>query len=197
MKHTALLALLVAFLAMAQHSAGNTITSCYSCYGINCQRTSLHQEQSCVDSLDYCVTIYEEAKVLYKGCSLEIPYELQSRCLTEDSCHKCNTNRCNNVGSAAYACVECDSSKDSNCVDNADSLDAVRCAVPTASNSYCYAKSSNNVVQRGCATTETEQQSCLTDDNCILCSPGDITKCNTVKIDAESNIGNRFIRFLR
>lgn len=50
--------------------------------------------------------------MLYKGCSLEIPKALRQRCESHerDSCYKCNSDRCNNLGSPAYACVQCDSS---------------------------------------------------------------------------------------
>ncbi|KAH8283616.1 hypothetical protein KR018_009578 [Drosophila ironensis] len=185
------------FLVAVGYVASNTVTTCYSCEGANCQRRSLNKTQSCVDSLDYCVTIYDEAKVLYKGCSLEIPYELQSKCSDGQSCYKCNTDRCNNVGSLKYACIQCDSSKNSNCASNAASLVAARCEAPTAPNSYCYVKSSSGTIQRGCSTTETDQESCLNDANCLLCSPGDISNCNAANIVESSNSGNRFIRFLR
>ncbi|XP_034476759.1 uncharacterized protein LOC117783460 [Drosophila innubila] len=179
----------------------NSITSCYSCYGINCQRTSLNQEQKCSDSLDYCVTIYDESKVVYKGCSLEIPVQLRQRCESRPngSCFKCNSDRCNNVGSAHFSCVQCDSSKDSNCADNAVTLNPTVCVAPTAPNSYCYVKSSgtSSSIIRGCATTMTDQKNCLEDANCLLCSPGDIRGCNSVNIASDSNVGNRFIRFLR
>ncbi|XP_062131727.1 uncharacterized protein LOC133842586 [Drosophila sulfurigaster albostrigata] len=174
----------------------NTATSCYSCYGINCQRTSLSEEQTCSDVLDYCVTIYDEAKVLYKGCSLEIPVQLSQRCESRpnDSCYKCNSDRCNNVGSRQYACVQCDASTDSNCAENATSLEPSVCAAPTAANSYCYVKSSGttSTIVRGCSTTFADQMSCLNDANCALCSPGDIRGCNSVNISTDSS---RFIRF--
>ncbi|KAH8400952.1 hypothetical protein KR009_001972 [Drosophila setifemur] len=178
--------------------AANKITTCLSCEGSNCQRSSLNKTQSCVDSLDYCVAIYDEAKVLFKGCSLEIPNQLRSKCNDNRSCYKCNTDRCNNVGSAKYACIQCDSSSDSNCAKNAATLEASRCASPTAPNSYCYVKSSSSgSIQRGCSTTESDQQTCLNDSNCLLCSPGDIRNCNAANIVESSDIGNRFIRFLR
>ncbi|ALC40956.1 CG4363 [Drosophila busckii] len=179
----------------------NTIASCNSCYGINCQRTSLQaQEQKCADSLDYCVTIFDDSKVMYKGCSLEIPLTLRQRCESHSkgsSCFKCNSDRCNNVGAMDYACVQCDASKDANCAENASTLQPTRCVAPTGGNSYCYVKSSGSSTQRGCATTVAEQQSCLKDANCLLCSPGDIRGCNAVNISNNSNVGNRFIRFLR
>jgi len=122
----------VVLVVLVGQAAGNTAVSCHSCEGANCQRVQLTKTQSCVDSLDYCVTIFEEggfegtikisnhfekyflkipAKVLFKGCSLEIPYELRSKCQDNRSCYKCNTKECNNVGSAKYACIQCDSSK--------------------------------------------------------------------------------------
>ncbi|KAH8370168.1 hypothetical protein KR093_002481 [Drosophila rubida] len=177
----------------------NTATSCYSCYGISCQRTTLNVEQTCLDSLDYCVTIFDQSKVLYKGCSLEIPVQLRQHCESRpnDACYKCNSDRCNNVGSQQYACVQCDASKDSNCAENAATLAPAACAAPTAINSYCYVKSSgsSSSIQRGCSTTLADQLSCLNDANCVLCSPGDIRGCNSVNMTTDA--ANRFIRFLR
>ncbi|XP_064552022.1 uncharacterized protein LOC135437872 isoform X1 [Drosophila montana] len=184
------------------YSEANNIRSCHSCQGINCQRTELSQEQKCVDSLDYCVAIYDKsAKVLYKGCSLEIPSELRHRCDSpnDGSCFKCNTDRCNNVGSAKFACVQCNSSEDTNCAENATSLRPAVCTAPTASNSYCFVKASasGSSIERGCATTVIDQQSCLKDANCLLCSSGDVRGCNSVNIAVDSNAGKSFIRFLR
>ncbi|EDW91182.1 uncharacterized protein LOC6530557 [Drosophila yakuba] len=187
----------VVLVVLVGHVAGNTAISCHTCEGANCQRVQLNKTQTCVDSLDYCVTIYDEAKVLFKGCSLEIPKDLRSKCDDNGSCHKCNTKQCNNVGSAKYACIQCDSSKDSNCASNAAALAAARCSAPTAPNSYCYVKSSGGSIVRGCSTTETDQLSCLNDANCLLCSPGDIRNCNAANIAESSSAGNRFIRFLR
>ncbi|XP_037716705.1 uncharacterized protein LOC119551436 [Drosophila subpulchrella] len=56
--------------------------------------------------------------------------------------------------------------------------------------------SAGQVVARGC-TTETDEQTCLNDANCLLCSPGDIRNCNAANISESSSVGNRFIRFLR
>ncbi|SPP75408.1 Hypothetical predicted protein [Drosophila guanche] len=216
MKDTAIL-ITLALVCLAGHAAGNSILTCHSCEGAQCQRSSLHKEQKCVDSLDYCVTVFAEAEVLFKGCSLEIPNALRARSPDSHSIHKCNTDRCNTVGSAKHACIQCDSSKvmaagimslgtflnllysvkDSNCDQNAAALEAARCAAPTAPNSYCYVKTSGSTTLRGCATTESDQQSCLGDANCLLCSPGDIWNCNAVNISATTTLGNRFTRFLR
>lgn len=51
-------ALLLVFLVA--NVAANKVTTCHSCEGANCQRVSLAKTASCVDSLDYCVTIYDE-----------------------------------------------------------------------------------------------------------------------------------------
>lgn len=86
--------------------------------------------------------------------------------------------------------------QESNCAENATQLKPTACAAPTASNSYCYVKNSNSgtAVQRGCATTVVDQQSCLNDANCLLCSPGDIQGCNNVNVATDTS--NRFFRFL-
>ncbi|EDW00882.1 uncharacterized protein LOC6559683 [Drosophila grimshawi] len=203
MKVKAILSALLLLVLSSGCSEANTLMTCHSCHGISCQRTvSPTQEQECVDSLDYCVTIYEKSKVLYMGCSLEIPVELRQRCDSPNngSCFKCNSNRCNDVGSERFACVQCDSSKDTNCAENATLLKPVVCAAPKAANSYCYVKASgsgSSHIERGCATTVIDQQDCLKDANCLLCSSGDIRGCNSVNIVTDSSAGNRFIRFLR
>lgn len=88
-------------------------------------------------------------------------------------------------------------SQDSNCAEKASQVAPTACAAPSASNSYCYVKTSNSgtAVQRGCSTTVVDQQSCLSDANCLLCSPGDIRGCNNVNVATDTS--NRFLRFLR
>lgn len=80
--------------------------------------------------------LYQTAKVLYKGCSLEIPVALRVRCESrgEGSCYKCNSDRCNNVGSREYACVQCDSSSVSsfNDIYNKIILSYISCIFRTA-----------------------------------------------------------------
>lgn len=50
----------VVLVVMVGHVAANTAISCHTCEGANCQRVQLSKTQTCVDSLDYCVTIYDE-----------------------------------------------------------------------------------------------------------------------------------------
>lgn len=113
--------------------SANTPRTCYSCKGINCMRTSVMPTKQCTDSLDYCVTVFDKCKtewfpnnllrsrivsqfiavnVIQKGCSYEVPEYLRKRCDANTAeCHKCNTDRCNNLGQAEFKCVQCNSSQ--------------------------------------------------------------------------------------
>ncbi|XP_075168316.1 uncharacterized protein LOC142240505 [Haematobia irritans] len=167
--------------------SANKPRTCYSCKGINCIRTSRSTTIQCSDPLDYCVTIFDKFKVIQKGCSYEIPEHLRRRCDTHSpECHKCITNRCNNLGQEEYLCVQCDSSKNSKCASAPHDLEAERCASPTAPNSYCYVQYDGEVTKRGCSTTVVEQETCFANANCLLCLAGDIRACNTVNFAAGS-----------
>ncbi|XP_037949186.1 uncharacterized protein LOC119680444 [Teleopsis dalmanni] len=172
--------LIAAIVAIANANSSRT---CYSCSGADCGRTTKSVTVQCFDSLDYCVTIFDKFNVVQKGCSINLPIELRQRCDANTAeCHKCNTDRCNNLGQANFMCLECDSEKNADCANNPTAIAATRCSAPTAPNSYCYVKSANNVVSRGCATNIADQESCLKDANCMLCLAGDITNCNSVNI---------------
>ncbi|XP_018803595.1 PREDICTED: uncharacterized protein LOC108978010 [Bactrocera latifrons] len=191
MEQLALAALLAAVLLVHSAEANQETRTCYACEGINCQRTSLAQEQKCLNALDYCVTVFDKFTVVVKGCSLEVPSELRRRCdANTNECHKCNSDRCNNLGQPNYLCLQCDSSKDANCASAASSVTPTRCASPTSQNSYCYVKYDGGVTTRGCATTLADQRSCYASANCMLCSPGELKSCNSVDFQA----GTRALR---
>ncbi|CAD7013298.1 uncharacterized protein LOC101458251 [Ceratitis capitata] len=175
-------ATLFALALLVQHSgATEQPRTCYTCEGINCQRTSIMKEQKCLNSLDYCVTVFSKFTVVQKGCSLEVPIELRRRCDANTvECHKCNTDRCNNLGQPNYLCLQCDSSNDANCANNVSALTPMRCSSPTATNSYCFVRYDGGVTTRGCSTTLADQRSCYANANCLLCSPGDFKGCNSV-----------------
>ncbi|XP_054739549.1 uncharacterized protein LOC129245419 [Anastrepha obliqua] len=173
--------LLALALFIGNSTATGAVRTCYTCDGINCQRTSLVKEQKCQDALDYCVTVFEKFSVVQKGCSLEVPTELRQRCDANTvECHKCNADRCNNLGQPNYLCLQCDSSKDASCASNASGIMPTRCPSPTAPNSYCYVKYDGGVTTRGCSTTVADQQSCYSNANCMLCLAGDLKSCNSV-----------------
>ncbi|KAI8118999.1 hypothetical protein CVS40_9488 [Lucilia cuprina] len=171
----------VVLLGLVDYSLANKAKTCYSCEGINCMRTSVATTKTCSDPLDYCVTIFDKFNVIQKGCSYEVPEYLRQRCDANTvECHKCNSDRCNNLGQVQFACIQCDSSKDSNCASSASQLTAQRCGSPTAPNSYCYVKYENGSTKRGCSTTVADQLACYSDANCSLCLAGDISGCNSV-----------------
>lgn len=60
MKVKAALGILALIACTVGYSQANTVKTCSSCYGINCQRTTLNETKTCLDSLDYCVTIYDQ-----------------------------------------------------------------------------------------------------------------------------------------
>ncbi|XP_036330896.1 uncharacterized protein LOC118742718 [Rhagoletis pomonella] len=176
---TAMLAVVV--LLIDSSAATEQVRTCYTCEGINCQRTSLVKEQKCLNALDYCVTVFDKFTVVQKGCSLEVPSALRRRCDANTvECHKCNADRCNNLGQPNYLCLQCDSSTDANCASKSSAVMPARCPSPTAPNSYCYVKYEGGVTTRGCSTTVADQRSCYSNANCMLCSPGDLKGCNSV-----------------
>lgn len=60
MKVETALAILALIACTVGYSEANKVISCHSCYGINCQRTTLNETKSCLDTLDYCVSIYDK-----------------------------------------------------------------------------------------------------------------------------------------
>uniref|UniRef100_A0A0A1XNN6 Insulin-degrading enzyme homolog n=1 Tax=Zeugodacus cucurbitae TaxID=28588 RepID=A0A0A1XNN6_ZEUCU len=181
LEQLAVVTLLAAVLLIDNAAANGQARTCYACEGINCQRTTYAKEQKCLNALDYCVTVFDKFTVVQKGCSLEVPIELRRRCDANTvECHKCNTDRCNNLGQQNYLCLQCDSSKDANCASAVSNVTPARCPSPTATNSYCYVKYDGGVTTRGCSTTLADQSSCYASANCMLCSPGELKGCNSV-----------------
>ncbi|XP_061397220.1 uncharacterized protein LOC133332865 [Musca vetustissima] len=171
--------LTVLVIGLLESITANTARTCYSCKGINCMRTSVQPTKQCSDPLDICVTVFDKFNVVQKGCSYEVPEHLRRRCDDDTAeCHKCNTDRCNNLGQAEFNCIQCNSSEDSKCSSAPAELEVTRCGSPTAPNSYCYVQYDGNVVKRGCSTSVVEQQSCYANANCMLCLAGDIDGCN-------------------
>ncbi|XP_055920210.1 uncharacterized protein LOC129951882 [Eupeodes corollae] len=162
--------------------------SCVTCEGIGCLRTSLVKTEACLDPLDICVTIFDGFEVVRKGCSLQIPVELRKKCNNNGiECHKCNENGCNTWGRDDYRCIECDSSRNADCKNNAANIAPIRCKSPTSPNSYCYVRTENNQTKRGCALSVKEQQDCFKSANCMLCLAGDMKACNSVNFTAGSS----------
>lgn len=80
-------------------------------------------------------------------------------------------------------------SQNSKCNSAASSLTATQCGAPTSSNAYCYVKVAGKHLQRGCALSLSEQQSCLKDTECSLCLPEnthDSGACNTYELNYKS-----------
>jgi len=79
--------------------------------------------------------------------------------------------------------------QDSKCNSEGNILKASQCAAPTSSNSYCYVKAVGMNLQRGCALSVKEQQSCLGDDDCSLCLPENapyLGACNNYNLNFKS-----------
>ncbi|KAH8300203.1 hypothetical protein KR044_011543 [Drosophila immigrans] len=171
--------------------SGSSPRRCYSCEGINCQRTTLQNATvECNDLLDICVTAYEGFMVSERGCLLELSLAAQAKCDAGDKqCQKCNGELCNNLGRIDFQCIQCNGSEDSKCNTGGASVSPSQCAAPTSSNSYCYVKVEGTSIQRGCALSVKEQQSCLNDSSCSLCLP-EIAEgksaCNNYNLDYKS-----------
>ncbi|XP_017044936.1 uncharacterized protein LOC108090666 [Drosophila ficusphila] len=171
---------------------------CYSCDGINCLRTTRQNATvSCADKLDVCVTIYEDFAVSERGCLSQISLAGQAKCAAKDNqCQKCSGQLCNNQGRRDFKCIQCIGSESSSCNKGATkSLTASQCGLPTSTNSYCYVKvvgDQKDNLQRGCALSVKEQQSCLEDSQCSLCLPdnaSDSVACNNFDLELSSKSG--------
>ncbi|XP_023173514.1 uncharacterized protein LOC111601247 [Drosophila hydei] len=147
--------------------------NCYSCKGINCQRTTRQNATvKCTDLLDICVTVYEGFRVSERGCLLELSVAAQSKCHARDPrCQKCGGDLCNNQGRVDFQCIQCSGSDDSKCNSAGDSISAAKCSAPTGNNAYCYVRAVGSNLQRGCALSVKEQMNCLQDNDCSLCLP--------------------------
>ncbi|KAH8370169.1 hypothetical protein KR093_002482 [Drosophila rubida] len=164
---------------------------CYSCAGINCQRsTRQNATVTCSDLLDVCVTAYDGFMVSERGCLLELSLASQAKCKAgHEQCQLCNGQLCNNLGRIDFQCIQCDGSEDSSCNVAGTSLTPSQCAAPTASNSYCYVKVEGANLQRGCALSVKQQQNCLGDSECSLCLPQNAGKsraCNDYNLNSKS-----------
>ncbi|KAH8394671.1 hypothetical protein KR222_001450 [Zaprionus bogoriensis] len=188
---------------------GGSPRNCYSCSGINCQRTSRQNATvQCNDLLDVCVSVFEGFRVSERGCLLEISLAGRAKCNAGDKqCLKCNGELCNNLGRSDFQCLQCSGSEvsawrytqmrsylpfllqNSKCNSAASSLSPAQCGAPTASNAYCYVKVDGEHLQRGCSLSLSEQQSCLKSSDCSLCLPensGDTGACNTYELNYKS-----------
>lgn len=58
-----IIATAVVFVALVDFSGANKAKTCYTCEGINCMRTSISTTKTCIDPLDYCVTIFDKCKL--------------------------------------------------------------------------------------------------------------------------------------
>ncbi|KAM8713500.1 hypothetical protein ACLKA7_013767 [Drosophila subpalustris] len=171
--------------------SGNSPRRCYSCEGINCQRsTRQNATVACNDLLDICVTVYEGFKISERGCLLELSLAARAKCEAKDrQCQKCNGELCNNLGRIDYQCIQCSGSENSKCNSEGDVMSPSQCAAPTSSNSYCYVKAVGLNLERGCALSVREQQSCLSDSECSLCLPdstGESGACNNYNLNFKS-----------
>ncbi|XP_054739547.1 uncharacterized protein LOC129245417 [Anastrepha obliqua] len=173
-------------------------TKCHKCTGINCQRTSYTATEDCVDALDSCTTIFQGSTVLAQGCLGQLAVELRNKCETptntnEDNevamegeklqtanaaCYQCREDLCNEVSGEAFECIQCDSNADGECASGTGNLQPAKCPIGRSMNSYCYTKVEGKRAIRGCATNLVEQKECLNSNDCVLCSPLDISGCN-------------------
>ncbi|XP_055859270.1 uncharacterized protein LOC129921460 [Episyrphus balteatus] len=157
---------------------------CYTCRGINCYRTTIQYKfETCQDSLDSCVTIFDKFAVVAKGCAMNIPVELRRKCNDENNpeCLMCTGALCNTMGRSDFKCYQCDerNADMSKCANGIDKLTPLQCEAPTAPNSYCYTKTYKGATVRGCSLNVKDQKECLADKECTLCLAEDGEGCNS------------------
>uniref|UniRef100_A0A034WEH1 DUF753 domain-containing protein n=1 Tax=Bactrocera dorsalis TaxID=27457 RepID=A0A034WEH1_BACDO len=174
-------------------------TKCHKCTGINCQRTTYAATEDCTDTLDSCVTVFQESMVLAQGCLGQLAVELRNKCempsaeqtdgaemidvddatpAVNRNCHQCSEDLCNNLSAEGTDCLQCDSNEEAKCASDTESLQPQRCPISKAVNTYCYAKIEASRATRGCATDLAQQKECQSNSGCSLCSPSDINGCN-------------------
>jgi len=185
---------LIVLLIVCTSSAADGILKtrvCYSCRGINCLRPSQQNVTTvCPDELDVCLTIFDEQTIIAKGCYLDMPENLRSKCEVPDKreCLSCFNNLCNKNGRDDNACIKCDSINNKNCAGNAIELQPVQCESPTALNSYCYVRAvGNGVIERGCLVHSKDQIACKNDQSCRMCLTADSPGCNSFKYEVLSS----------
>ncbi|XP_055387112.1 uncharacterized protein LOC129615764 [Condylostylus longicornis] len=162
--------------------------TCHSCSGLTCLRTSYEKTEQCLDSLDFCVTIFDKSQVIRRGCYLSVPEEERRKCdkRVSPDCHKCNENKCNTLNREDVLCIQCDSDSNPDCKSNPSKITPTRCNVPSGANSYCYVKYEDKKTIRGCSVKVAEQRNCLNDIKCMLCLPKDVEGCNRVEFEPGS-----------
>lgn len=161
---------------------------CYTCRGINCLRTSIQNKlETCENSLDSCVTVFEKFTIVAKGCLMNIPFPLRKKCndIGNPECQVCSGELCNTMGRSDFKCYQCDERDKDNkkCATNIEELTPTQCSAPTSPNSYCYTKSYKGYTVRGCSLSVKDQKECLGDSSCSLCLVDDGEGCNSKKMD--------------
>uniref|UniRef100_A0A1L8EAS7 Putative hyphally regulated cell wall protein 1-like isoform x2 n=2 Tax=Haematobia irritans TaxID=7368 RepID=A0A1L8EAS7_HAEIR len=159
--------------------------TCYKCEGINCQRTTYKEVETCHSDISVCVTVYEGETIRAQGCLENIPEKLRNKCEgnTIDSlkeCHKCSENLCNVWAPSSYECVQCDSKQNPNCAAHGAALkiEPTRCHISRTPNIYCYTVQEGERIMRGCTPTIEDQTTCAHSDECLICNPSILPGCN-------------------
>lgn len=162
---------------------------CYACRGINCLRTTIQKNyETCEDSLDDCVTIFDKFAIVAKGCLSSLPIELTNRCNGNQNpeCQVCSGDLCNTMGRHDYKCYQCDERDNNNskCATNLEAMTPTQCLAPTSLNSYCFTKKKDGFTIRGCSINVKDQSECLHDTSCSLCLADDGEGCNSKQMAA-------------
>ncbi|KAH8394831.1 hypothetical protein KR222_007609 [Zaprionus bogoriensis] len=164
--------------------------SCVYCRGINCQRSSYAATEHCLDKLDVCVSVFQEGRVQAQGCFDSLEDNWRQHCEGPPSpraqCEICVTEKCNNVSSRQFSCLQCEDTEDERCRSAPQELTPQSCAIARSGRNLCYARAEGERIERGCSLTLSEQTSCLSDVNCRLCDPTQIADCNDQLLEAST-----------
>ncbi|XP_001960255.3 uncharacterized protein LOC6494478 [Drosophila ananassae] len=165
---------------------------CIFCRGINCQRSSYEAVEQCSDTLDACVSVFQEGTILSQGCLESVEEDYRTKCQESSKesgidCEICVTDMCNRVGSKHAGCLQCNSDQDAQCAETPEALKAEQCSIARTGRSFCYAKVEDNRVERGCSLTLSDQVDCLADRNCHLCDPLEVPHCNNQLIQEDDS----------
>ncbi|KAH8283474.1 hypothetical protein KR018_003427 [Drosophila ironensis] len=179
--------LLLALLVLSDSNV-QASDNCIFCQGINCLRSTYAAEEQCSDQLDACVSVFQGGIVQAQGCWESLPDDFKKKCkeYSDVDCEICVTEKCNTLGSKKSSCLQCNSEQDSQCSEAPETIEAQQCGIARTGRSFCYSKIESGRLERGCLGTLSSQMDCLANQNCNLCDPLEVSKCNNLLMEEDT-----------